>query len=59
MREAFLCGVLLGRICVRKSGGNVYRVIPAVSAYLRPHVPFTLGSRADLGSFVASVHVKM
>jgi hypothetical protein len=34
-------------------------MIPAVSARLSPNIPLTLGSRADLSSFVASIHIKI
>jgi hypothetical protein len=34
-------------------------VISAVSARLRPNVPLTLGGRADLSSFIASIHIKI
>ena len=50
----FCAVLLLGGISVHKRvGHNVYRMIHAVSASVRPNVPLTLGSRADLSSLLA------
>ena len=51
--------VLLGGISIRKVEHHVYGMIPALSTRVRLNVPPTLGSRANLSSIVASVHVKI